>query len=123
MASHGFEWDMDTLTPALGAIDDAADRFLTAVIGFHEPKAAAWAKTNARWVDRTSNARNSLWAKAERARPNYRIHVGHGVPYGLWLEIRFSGRYAIIEPTIRAAGADVMKTVQAGFMAGLISGV
>lgn len=123
MAEYGFTWDQDTLTPALGKMDDAADRFLTAVIGFHEPQAEAYAKTNAKWTDRTSNARNGLFARAERDRPNYRIIVGHAVPYGIWLETRWSGRYAILEPTVRAEGKNVMKTVQKGFWAGIISGV
>lgn len=123
MAEYGFEWVEDSLTPALAAFDDVADRFLTAVIGYHEPQAEAYAKQNAPWTDRTSNARNGLWARAERDRPNYRIVVGHAVPYGLWLETRWSGRYAILEPTVRIEGKNVMKTIRAGFMAGLIRGV
>ena len=122
MGKYGFDWDSDTLTPALDAIDDAADRFLTATIEFHTPQVEAAAKKNARWVDRTSNARNGLFAVAERERPRYRIVLGHGVPYGVWLEVRFAGKYAIIEETCRTQGTEVMKTVKAGFMAGLAGG-
>ena len=30
----------------------------------------------------------------------HRLTVYHTMPYGLWLEVRWSGRYAIIGPTM-----------------------
>lgn len=123
MAKRAFEFVSDTLTPALGKLDDAGDRFLTAVMGRHAPLAEAYAKQNAPWVDQTTNARNGLFAKPEFDRPSYRIIIGHAVPYGIWLEVRFAGRYAILEPTVRTQGIEVMKTIQAGYMRGLIGGI
>lgn len=123
MAKRSFEFTDDSLTPAIDAIDDATDRFLTATMGYHAPQVEAYAKKNASWTDRTTNARNALFAVAEFSRPTYRIVLGHGIPYGVWLEVRFAGRYAIIEPTIREQGKEVMKTIQAGYMRGLIGGV
>lgn len=105
-----FTYDDDALVAAVGAIDDKIDRALTAVVQYHAPKTEAAAKTGAPWTDRTSNARNALFAVAQRDRPSYRIILGHGVSYGIWLEVRFSGRYAIIEPTIQQEGPEVMRT-------------
>lgn len=122
MAKYGFDWVEDTLSPAIDSIDDQADAFLTAVVEFHAPQAEAQMKREAPWTDQTSNARNALFATTERKRPIYRIILGHGVPYGIWLEVRWAGRYAILEPTIQSQGREVMKTVQEGFMRGLIKG-
>ena len=63
-------------------------------------------KRNARWTDRTGNARNTLRAtpKVFHADPQVYelgIVVGHGMEYGLWLEVRWNGRYAIVGPTTR----------------------
>lgn len=116
----GFNFAADTLSPALAVIDDAADRFITATMGYHTPRAEAYAKTNAPWTDQTTNARNGIFAVMEKDRPNYRIIVGHAVPYGIWLEVRYAGRYAILEPTVRHEGQEVMKTIAAGFLAGLM---
>lgn len=123
MAKSSFSWDMDTLTPALEVIDDATDRFVTATMAMHAPRAEAFAKREASWTDRTSNARNGLFATSERGSGVWRIIVAHGVPYGIWLEVRFSGRYAIIQPTIAHEGPEVMKTIAAGYWAGLIGGI
>lgn len=123
MARHSFEFTSDSLTPAIDKIEDSVDRFLTATVGYHAPRAEAYAKANAPWTDRSTNARSGLFAKAEFDRPRYRIIVAHAVPYGVWLEVRYAGRYAILEPTIRHEGEEVMKTISAGLMAGLISGV
>lgn len=62
----------------------------------------AYAKQHAPWKDQTANARNGL--KGEPIivpGKTYGATLAHGVPYGIWLEVRWAGRYAIIEPTIR----------------------
>jgi len=48
-----------------------------------------------------------------RARPESRIGshsiwIFHTVPYGIWLEVRWEGRYAIISPTLRVQGRAFM---------------
>ena len=109
--ADSFRFTSDTLTPALKVIDDSIDRALTATIEYHAPRAAAFAKKNAPWTDRSTNARNGLFSVAERDRPRYRIVVAHSMPYGIWLEVKNSGRYATINPTINHEGPEVMKTV------------
>lgn len=111
MAELAFQYDDNALYAAVARIDQSVDHALTAIINYHAPKVEASAKRGAKWTDRTSNARNGLFAVAERDRPSYRIVLGHGVSYGIWLEVRFSGRYATIVPTINDEGPQVMKTV------------
>lgn len=120
-----FSWDDAVIVDALNVMDASVDTFLTAVMGKHAPDAEAYAKSNAPWTDQTSNARNGLFAVPDLSeRPNsYRIVVGHAVPYGIWLEVRFGGRYSILMPTIKDQGTEVMKTIQAGGMRALLNGV
>lgn len=70
-------------------------------------------KMNAKWVDRSSNARNGLFARAVREpRKRYGIVFAHSVDYGIWLEVRFSGRYAIINPTMNQIAPQVSSGLQ-----------
>jgi hypothetical protein len=61
-------------------------------------------RRDAKWVDRTGNARSGLFAVAERAAGDvvtvYLSH-GHTVDYGKWLELSHAGRYAIVMPTLQ----------------------
>lgn len=67
-----------------------------------------YARENAPWEDDPSNdtnARESLqagvvWTDQE----HFTIFLGHGadIYYGIWLEVRWGGKYAIIVPTIMA---------------------
>lgn len=66
-------------------------------------------KINAPWVDRTGNARNGLAAVAYREGNDIGITLYGQVDYQVWLETRFEGRYAIIQPTIDEMSPVVMK--------------
>lgn len=82
-------------------------------------------RTNAPWTDQTGNARNGLFARAgtEESKAGERgpggqfkkvgtyhvINLFHTMPYGIYLETRFSGRYAIIVPTLQAKAPEVME--------------
>jgi hypothetical protein len=72
------------------------------------PEVENYMKINAPWTDQTSNARNGLAARAYRDRDEIGIVLYHQVTYGIWLETRFGGKYAIIEPTIEAMSPKVM---------------
>lgn len=107
----GVSWSDRELAAKLTRIPVLVDRAIVAAMQYHATRATAWARQNARWTDRTGNARNGLSAKAETQRPKYRIVISHGVPYGVWLEVRFSGRNQIIRPTVDHEGPEVMRTV------------
>ena len=103
-------WSDRSLLSNLKNFDKRADRIISASVAYHASRASAYAKRNAPWQDRTTNARNGLFAQAERNFPSYAIVVGHSVPYGVWLEVRWSGRYQIIRPTVDREGPELMKT-------------
>lgn len=64
----------------------------------------AFMKANRPWTDRTGDARRLLNAKVVRGFGGIvYIIIGHGVPYGVFLEVRWGGRFGILQKTIRAA--------------------
>lgn len=73
------------------------------------PVCENYMKTNAPWTDRTGNARNGLAARAYQEGDEVGIVLYHQVDYGIWLETRWSGKYAIIQPTIDEMGPRVMR--------------
>lgn len=72
------------------------------------PDVESYMKTEAPWQDQTSNARNGLIARAFKEGTTVGIDLAHSVSYGIYLEAKWSGRYAIIQPTIDHMGPIVM---------------
>ena len=99
-----FKFDGGTLQPRLKAADKKAQGYLALVTQYYASQAEAQARLNAPWTDRTGNARNGLRGVPEINHPNYAIVLAHSVNYGIWLEVRWGGRYAIIMPTLRSIG-------------------
>lgn len=93
----------------IAAMQNNLDRYGDKVIAaveqvaiYLEPILEGYAKTEARWTDRTGNARQSLHTWHDVANDIVTVYIGHGVEYGIWLEVRWAGRYSIIWPTIEA---------------------
>jgi hypothetical protein len=103
----------NTLTPRLKTLPEFVDAACKAAMMYQSGEAENWMKTNARWTDRTSNARNGLAARYAGSDGSKHVMVlFHQVPYGIWLEVRWEGKYAIIMPAVKEFGPRVMNTVQ-----------
>jgi hypothetical protein len=90
----------DTLRPGLEALMPRIDAAVGLAFDAAEPIGTSYARQNAPWRDRTGNARNGLFARHISDPLNsHTLVVYHSMPYGFWLEVRWSGRYAIIGPT------------------------
>lgn len=74
------------------------------------PQVENYAKINAPWTDQTGNARNGLAARPYRSGDEIGIIVYHQVDYGIFLETLYSGKFAIINPTIEHMTPIVMAT-------------
>lgn len=60
------------------------------------------AQEHAPWTDRTGNARQGLEGFVEEVSETIiDIYLTHGMDYGVYLETRWAGRWAIIWPTIQ----------------------
>lgn len=91
----------------LAELDPKIRHRLAAMMTYTAPRMEAWARSNAPWHDRTGNARRGLTAVALHSENQYQIIMFHRVPYGIWLEVRWSGRLQIIMPTIRHGVKDL----------------
>lgn len=71
-------------------------------------------KANRPWHDRTGAARAGLSARVTSSKMNYvqTITLAHGVPYGIYLEQAMEKRFAIIEPTMRIKGPEIINDLQ-----------
>lgn len=67
----------------------------------------AEAKRSAPWTDRTSNARNSIFGFAEKSGNTIKGILGIGMDYGVYLELRWNGRYRVIWPTLNILSTKI----------------
>lgn len=114
MAKGDFEFglDMTPLLRGLKQLDERTDRGVAGVVEFWDSRIEAHMKVAAPWTDRTGNARIGLFAKAGHQKgQRHWIDFGHRVPYGIWLEIRWAGRYAVVLPTLVLFGPRIMRTL------------
>lgn len=114
-SSRKVTWDDDKLVKVLKGIPVKMGAFIYASCRYHSTRAQTYARQNAPWKDRTSNARNGLFAKTVKGKDTYAIVVFGTVTYQPFLEVRWSGRYAIIRPTVQNEGPELMKTLSKGF--------
>ena len=99
---NGVRWEGD-LTANLENIDDRIKRGMVAAAAFTAKSAEAYMKANAPWTDRTSAARNGLRATTRTSGKKVAVILYHSVDYGIWLEVRWGGRYQIIRPAIQVS--------------------
>lgn len=107
------EFDPGQLGRNLKELPAQVDGMIHAVMDYQSGKALSHMKTTAPWTDRTGNARSGLgtevdWVPMQR----HAIRLFHRVTYGIFLETRWGGRYAIILPTIEKFGPDTMRLLQ-----------
>lgn len=85
----------------------------------------AYAQENAPWEDHPGvheDARDNLQSHVVWNGPDeFTVFLGHGkdVHYGIWLEVRWGGRYAILVPTLEHFRGQVGGILQAGISQGL----
>lgn len=114
MFKTSFVLTVNTLAPNLKALEPAIDAGVDLAFDSMVPVAESHMRTNAPWNDRTGNARGGLRAIHEsQSRVSHSLILFHTMPYGVFLEVRWSGRYAIIAPSVKELGPDLMKRVVA----------
>lgn len=104
-------FDDGNLSANLRKYERDLDRAIRFAMDYHAADGQARMKMNAPWTDRTGAARTGLFTVVEHGGNTYRIIFSHSVNYGIWLEVKFSGRDAIIMPTVLDVGIDLMKNL------------
>ena len=77
------------------------------------PQIESYAKAMAPWQDRTGNARQTLFTVVEAQRDRVILYLSHQMSYGVYLELRWQGRYAIIMRTLQAHESPIMGGLKA----------
>lgn len=95
-----FTIDDDRLIENLEDGDNRFQKGVDRIVRKTSREAQKYAKKNAPWQDHTFGARQGLYSEYENAPGLWRITVGHGVYYGIYLETHNGGKFAIIMPTI-----------------------
>jgi hypothetical protein len=109
----GLTFRHDTLTPGIKFFDKALDERIGELAKYHAQRAEDYMKQNAPWTDQTGNARNGLAAEAfHKPMKEHVIVLAHQVPYGIWLEVRHEGRFAIVIPTLKKTAREVMEDLR-----------
>lgn len=102
-------WYYDTLTPRAALFVVAMGEAVEELLENLANEVEAYAKEHAPWQDQSGDAREGLTAEAvSEGLLTKAIYLYHTVDYGIWLEIRWSGQYAIIIPTLEHMGPKVM---------------
>jgi len=111
-ANINLELDMTPLLKGTLNLDKQLDRGVAGVMEYWDSRIEATMKVGATWTDRTGNARLGLRAVAgHEPFVSHWIDLFHSVSYGIWLEVRWAGKYAIVIPTLITAGPKVMGTL------------
>lgn len=115
MSSSGITWYQRDLFGRFAALPAVFFRNLEDHAQEWQARLTEYMQANAPWEDRTGDARDELETELDRSGLAWSFILHHTVEYGLWLEVRWSGRYAIIVPTIEALGPELMADMT-GFM-------
>lgn len=98
-------------------MDEYARRVKYAVVQvmrYWAPVVEAYAKQNASWIDRTGNARQGLRGFVDDlSETTVTLYLAHSVSYGVYLELAYQARYAIILPTLQTHYEQI-RTMLAG---------
>lgn len=105
----------DDLTPALKSLLPRIDAAVDIVFDRYEAIAETHARTNAPWKDNTGNARAGLFAQHDSIpMDRHSLTIYGTMPYTFWLEVRWSGKYAIIGPTMVEIAPNLAADLAAG---------
>lgn len=111
-----YRFDDSEVQQGLDAYYNTVLEALHAVGEYYAPLVEAYAKQNAPWTDRSGNARQGLAGLIEDlSETSVALYLKHGMNYGIWLELKNQGRYAIILPTLEAHYAAINGTLQQVF--------
>ena len=98
-------------------VDDRVKRIIAGQFLYASDEATRFAKENAPWTDRTGNARAGLHSGVSEGldKDFFELYIAHTVFYGIYLETRWNGKYAIIAPTVVYIGAKIMERMESVF--------
>ena len=111
-----FEWQRGASPADLAdGARDYARRLFAAMLDlgrYFAGRIESYAKRNARWTDRTTNARSGLTARALPIAAGVVIVLFHTVEYGPLLELANAGKYAIVLESLQQHHPGIMAALR-----------
>lgn len=101
-------FQVDTLSEGLAKFQFKTANRMGEIAGDFAEELLEYARANAPWGDRTGDARAGLDYEVSLRNESLEVSLFHTVDYGIWLEIRWGGRYAIIIPTVEQKGSELL---------------
>lgn len=89
-------------------LDRKVDGAIRLIVDLNGSRGEGFMKTNAPWTDRTGAARSGLHTVTSHSQSGHSILFAHTMDYGIWLEVKNSGEYEIIMPSVRETGRQLM---------------
>lgn len=112
MATNNFRFDSGELRRGISRLEPELHAAVSTIVDFHALVGMAQMKEEAPWTDDTGAARAGLHSYTVHEPPRrHTIVLSHAVNYGIWLEVKNSGRYEIIMPTLLDTGRDLMRSL------------
>lgn len=100
-------------TKSLRAVDTKFKQAALIVSKSAAAQMEAYAKANAKWTDRTGNARQRLRGDAEWVNQALlETFIAHQVDYGIWLELANKRKYAILDEALQSQAQSLFKQYQ-----------
>lgn len=102
--ADSFTWDASKLLNGMTKLQSRFDAAVHMKMQQYASDLQSYAQRNARWTNRTGEARRRLRGSYQSVHNGYRLVLSHGVDYGIWLELAHEKRFAIINETIETVG-------------------
>jgi hypothetical protein len=112
MINAKIKFDNKEVMVNLQTTDTRIKRGVLAAAHYTAPLAEAYMKQTAPWTDRTGAARSGLRATVIPAGDKVAIVLYHSVPYGVFLEVRWGGKYSVIPAAMAFTGPLWVKAIQ-----------
>jgi hypothetical protein len=111
----GIEWRIDPRALGRSIEREYADELLRRIrklMADAAPEAEAHMKAVGPWRDRTGAARKLLMAETVDGGDEITLYLVHGAAHGIFLELRWGGKYAVIVPTTHEFAARIRSRLQ-----------
>lgn len=106
------DWGNSKLSKNLYKMENKVGAALLMYMSTKASEVESYMKRNRPWTDRTGMAKATLnTSVSQPSKTVLRMTLAHGVDYGIWLELAHEKNYAIIEPTIKLKGPEVVRDI------------
>lgn len=112
MNGCSLDWDTKKVLDKLNSMQQKTRSSLQIIANTAVKAMEKYAKANARWTDRTGNARQRLQGSTRWEEDALIAAISHNVDYGMWLELCNEKKYAILEEALNSQAQNLLDSYQ-----------